>query len=699
MNRKLFLCCHILLLSAITCSSHYVRAQQLSLDWAKSLGGTSSESSNALVTDSSGNVYITGSFRDSVDFDPGPGVFTMVANGSVDAFVLKLDVSGNLVWAKQFGGSRTGFFGIPGETGSDITIDPFGDILVAGLFGDTTDFDPGPETFELIANPGLGDAFVLKLDTAGNFIWVKTVGGSGLDKAFALCTDVEGNIFVTGRFQQTVDFDPGAGSFPLTTASSMDLFTLKLDVAGNFAWAVQHYVSGVSDVRDITVDNLGHVYVAGYTRVYPAPGANWEGSGPAMTIWKLHADSGNNVWIYQTNNVADPNDRPNAIYWDPNGYLYVCGLFSGEVNFSVNSELGFDTATSAGLSDIFVLKMDSSANIIWYKTMGAAGDDEATDITLDASGNVYVTGLFSELVDFDPASGVMNLDATGNDRDAFILKLDSAGHALLTLGMGTPAWDAGNAIAVGQHGDVYTTGYFGGIQGSLGSGDFDPGPDVATLTSNGSYDIFVQKFSCQDTSSITLTDTACVSYTLNEETYTESGTYTQVRTNAAGCDSVIHLQLTIAVPDPVITIDEFELGTTLPYATYQWLLHNTAIAGATTATYTVSQNGDYTVAVTNAHGCADTSDIYIVDNVGIEDVHRLAGQVSMYPNPAHDQVFIQAPIAVDVILSGIDGRVMRRITDARSFSVADLAAGVYLLRITDKDGAFVKVEKLVKQNK
>ncbi len=699
MNRKLFLCCQILLSAAIACSSHYMQAQQLSLDWARSMGGTSYDYGKALVTDSNGNVYITGSFRDSADFDPGPGVFTMVSNGSVDAFVLKLDVNGNFVWARQFGGSRTGIISVPGETGHDITIDPFGDILVAGLFGDTMDFDPGPGTFELIANPGLGDAFVLKLDTAGDFIWAKAVGGAGLDRAFAVSTDVEGNVFVTGRFQQTVDFDPGSGSFALTAASSMDLFTLKLDVAGNFAWAVQHYVSGISDVADITVDNLGHVYVAGYTRVYPAPGANWEGSGPALTIWKLYADSGNEVWTYQTNTVADPNDRPNAIYWDPNGYLYVCGFFSGEVNFSVNSELGFDTATSAGLSDIFVLKMDSSADIIWYKTMGAAGPDEANDITLDASGNVYVTGLFSELVDFDPGPGTMNLDATGQNRDIFILKLDSTGHALQALGMGTPEWDAGEALTVGQHGDVYTTGFFGGLQGPLASGDFDPGAEAAILTSNGSYDIFVQKFSCHDTSSVTLTDTACVNYTLNGETYTESGIYTQIRRNAAGCDSTIHLQLTIAEPDPIITVDEFVLGTTLAYATYQWILNGVPITGATQANYAVTANGDYAVAVSNTHGCADTSEIYTVDNVSIEDIHRLAGQVTIYPNPAYDQVFIQSPIAVDVTLSGIDGRVIRRVTDAGSFWVAELAAGVYLLRIADKDGAFIKVEKIVKQNK
>jgi hypothetical protein len=149
--------------------------------------------------------------------------------------------------------------------------------------------------------------------------------------------------------------------------------------------------------------------------------------------------------------------------------------------------------------------------------------------------------------------------------------------------------------------------------------------------------------------------------------------------------------------NPVITANGSNMSTTLPYTTYQWYFNNVLIPGATNSTYTAIQNGTYTVVVGDAT-CTDTSAVYNMNNgLAIGDISELAQQIKIYPNPAQDIVYIMAPIAVNVEVTGIEGRIFKNIKNATSISVGDLAAGMYLLRITDKDGTVWKVEKLIRK--
>lgn len=106
----------------------------MSFSWAKPLGGVSGGSAaHSIAVDNLGNVYTTGWFNGAADFDPGPGVFLLNANG-IDAFVCKMDAGGNLIWVKQIEG-------IFDQAGFSITIDPAGNLLVTGYFDGTADFD------------------------------------------------------------------------------------------------------------------------------------------------------------------------------------------------------------------------------------------------------------------------------------------------------------------------------------------------------------------------------------------------------------------------------------------------------------------------------------------------------------------------------------------------------------------------------
>jgi hypothetical protein len=144
------------------------------LQWVKQFGSAGNEQGHTIAVDAAGDTYTAGAFEDTLDFDPGPGVFKLVAAGSVDAFVTKLDASGNLVWAKKIGS------GTLQESGSSIALDSFGNIYISGTFRGTADFDPGSGTFNL-TSAGANDIFVSKLDAMGNLVWARRMGGTSED--------------------------------------------------------------------------------------------------------------------------------------------------------------------------------------------------------------------------------------------------------------------------------------------------------------------------------------------------------------------------------------------------------------------------------------------------------------------------------------------------------------------------------------
>lgn len=155
--------------------------------------------------------------------------------------------------------------------------------------------------------------------------------------------------------------------------------------------------------------------------------------------------------------------------------------------------------------------------------------------------------------------------------------------------------------------------------------------------------------------------------------------------------------VTLEAMNAHITVDGFVLGTSESYATYQWLFNGELIAGADNSTYTVTENGDYTVIVGSESGCTDTSDIYTVTNVGIASVHPLAASIRVFPNPSNDVVFINAPVAVNMVLTSIEGRVLQTVNSASSISLKTFASGIYLLKVLDKDGAVIKAGKILKR--
>lgn len=146
-----------------------------------------------------------------------------------------------------------------------------------------------------------------------------------------------------------------------------------------------------------------------------------------------------------------------------------------------------------------------------------------------------------------------------------------------------------------------------------------------------------------------------------------------------------------------ITINGYELGTTGgPFVTYQWYLDGERIEEAANSTLNVTQNGMYTVEVTDEYGCRFMSDPYGVTNASVDDVAGLGHRITIYPNPADDVVHISSPVAVDISLISIEGRLINTYRDAKAIPLTELSRGVYLLRIYDTKGTLIKTEKLSK---
>ncbi|MBK8874682.1 MAG: SBBP repeat-containing protein [Bacteroidia bacterium] len=386
--------------------------------WAKQMGGAEFDFGLSVEVDAAGNLYTTGAFSGTVDFDPGVGVSNLTSFGSSDIFVSKLDPSGNFIWVKQLGG-------IDYEQANSIVLDLSGNIFIAGSFEGTADFDPGSGTNNLTP-VAAGDIYICKLDASGNFGWVKQIGGNGFDFCGSLDIDASGNLYFAGAFEGAVDFDPGAGNTTLTAAGFSDSFVSKLDASGNFIWARNFSGADYETAFSVAVDISGNVFITGTfdgtSDFDPGSGVNNLTSAGFQDIFvaKLNT-SGNFVWAHQLGSVAD--DYGNSVAVDATGNLYLAGYFQTTVDF--NPGAGTNTLTSFGENDIFVAKFDPAGNFVWVNRMGGADFDYAYSIDVDATGNIYTTGGFGDIADFDPGAGVTNLTALGRV-NAFVHKLSGS---------------------------------------------------------------------------------------------------------------------------------------------------------------------------------------------------------------------------------------------------------------------------------
>lgn len=494
-----------------------VSAQSPDFAWAKHMGGSNRETAVSISLDASGNIYTTGYFEGTVDFDPGAGTYTMSSPGDESVFVSKLDPQGNFLWARQISPPVV-------ATNSDAQASSHvlcsnGDICVTGYFSGVFDFDPGAGNSILYS--ASENIFVVKLDPLGNFVWAKQFGGISTDMSTGIAVDAGNAVYTTGFFIDTVDFDPGINSFTLAANpnGSPESFISKLDASGNFVWAKSLPTTTGSVGYDVHIAANGAIYSTGTFNgtcdFDPGAGTYTIASAGDQDIyvWKLDA-SGNFLWAKTMGGTTK--EGGDAVITDPAGNVYVGGFFTGTVDFDPGAAA--NNITSAGLDDAFVLKLDAQGNFIWANAFGSSGTDVTSALALDANGELYSTGQFAGTVDFNSGPGTYTL--TGNSiSSSFISKVDAQGNFKWARQI-EGGQSGGSSITLDAGFNVYSTGYF------MSTADFDGNSGIFNLTALGNEDVYIHKMSCGNPPAINAVSSATVLCEGNTAMLTASGALT-----------------------------------------------------------------------------------------------------------------------------------------------------------------------------
>lgn len=394
------------------------------LIWAKSIGTGSTDKVNDIAIDQNNNVYITGYFYQTLDFDPGPESFNIQAVDQ-DAYVLKLDSEGNFGWAKSFGGEGW-------NQGKGVGVSENGNVYVVGTCQDYIDLIPDDDA-ELIydatyLNAG-DDFFIVKLDSVGGFLWGHGIGSAGDDVARDLVILENEDVIVTGDFRNTIDFDPGSEEFLLTAnAAKKDMFLLKLASDGSYIWANKYGDGGNVFSESVVVDNEGQILVTGIFNqdpVFTVEGVEVELNELSNSdMYLLAADQEGFVkWIKVIHSESEI--YPQSVTVDSLNNVFTTGVFRVAADLNPGAETQWETATDVFFMPYvtFVLKLTSTGFFEWAHAIGENTSVFARSIAVSGEGGIFVGGSFGSTQNFAPAPEESFLTITGEtSTDAFIFK-------------------------------------------------------------------------------------------------------------------------------------------------------------------------------------------------------------------------------------------------------------------------------------
>jgi len=538
------------------------------VSYSSLVGGHGDSAATAIAADASGNVYVTG-WTDSTDF-PLAGPLQGTRAGGVDAFVFKLNASGNkLLYATYIGGSGD-------DRAYGIAVDGAGNAYVVGSTT-STDFP----THQAVQNKlaGSTNAFILKLNPAGNNLVFSTyLGGSGSESGNAIALDALSDVYVTGNTTST-GF-PRLTPLQASKSGKQDAFVAKINSSGTLAYST--YLGGSDDdsASAIAVDSVGNAYVTGgtFSSDFPVVNAFQKsgGGGEDAFVAKL-SPSGSSLmyctYLGGSGGWLGAPEYGTGIAVDAQGNAFVAGA-TPSANFPTAS--AFQASPGGGTTNAFITKLNPLGSALVYSTyFGGWTMDYATAIAVDALGNAYVTGYTasSNLPLVSPVQAAM-----AGGYNAFVLELNSAGNALdFSTFNGGSGLDAANGIALDHAGNVY-------IVGQTSSVDFPVAGGIQPYLL-GTRDAFVVKIVLGAEPDFSL------GISLGAQTITTGGstTYTVTVTPSNGFSGTV----------------SFAVSGLPSGATATFNPPSVSGSGPTTLTVTTTANGgtgNFTVAVTGTSG-------------------------------------------------------------------------------------------------
>ncbi len=431
-------------ITVIVCliSNLYSFAQAPDWAWAKSFGGDYTEMGRSVTVDLVGNIYVAGMFgSDSVTFGSTTLINPGIVSDDYNIFITKYNENGGVLWAKSAGGDKY-------IDPSLITTDNFGNVYVVGSFnGDTITFGSFELTKKDTGNYDYDyDMFIAKYDTTGNLIWAKSVGGNSLDNANTVIADAFGNIYIVGTFySNSIIF----GSDTLTHSG---MFVVKYDSDGNALWAKN--ANGSTSVGAVFVAinpvNNNVCVVGGFRDSISLDSFPLISNGGDDMFIAEYDTSGNVIWAKSAGGYN--NDGAISVAIDNLGYPYVLGSFNSSVILFGGYNL---MNTSPPSTDLFIAKYDTLGNVLWAKNAEGVGTEFPCSISIDTSGNTYITGYYTSPLTFGTTT-LPYLDYA----DIFLAKYNSEGNVLWAKSVNTNMDERSYSIAVNTSGNVYITGLF-----------------------------------------------------------------------------------------------------------------------------------------------------------------------------------------------------------------------------------------------
>ncbi len=383
-------------------------------------------------------------------------------------------------WAVHWGG--------PGaDYAWKVAVGPSGEVYAAGAIQETADLNPGTDR-DNHTTEGHWDAQLSRFDSDGNFVWGRTWGGEQWDWCRSVAVDNDGFVYVAGEFTETVDFDPGDGTDTHTSNGLWDAFVSKFDSDGNFLWARTWGGDLWEESLDVEISATGDVYVcgsmAGTSDFDPGPGEDIHDGFDIPDAFLVKFDRyGNYQWGHHWG--SEGWDWATGVALDEFSNAYVTGSFTSTIDFDPGD--GVTERTTNGSWDPYIVSFDPDGNYIWVQTWGHTLWDEGLEIVLGRLNNLYVTGFFEGVVDFDPGTGT---DYTGIDgmRSGYVTNFSTDCVYRWSESWFVGPENYGYGLDTDSHGHVYVTGFFSGAS------DFDPTSGQSWLEAIGGADAYLTKF-------------------------------------------------------------------------------------------------------------------------------------------------------------------------------------------------------------
>lgn len=463
-------------------------------EWAGTYNGIGEVVVRDIYVDNNQDIFSTGYFSDTADFDLSSESYELTSNGFFDVFIQKSDADGNMLWVKGFGGPEF-------EYGLTVRTDSQDNAYIMGVFSGTVDFDPGPNTFELSSNAGSLDIFIVKLDTDGNFINAIGIGGADYEESTAMRIDDSDNVILAGYFFADIDLSAIGGptldhSFGFGSGS----FLIKIDENGNYLDALSFGGDDTCLALDFEIAANNEVYIAGIFSgaVDFDPDENSSIVVPtdqfssASFILKLDSDWNYNYVYYTFAGFASPKDIKIS---QNQSSVYITGEFNDEVVFDPTNNPQGTTFESMTHLNAFLVSINATSGVVEWANHISSNSGAALGMAIESNVNneVLLTGFFENETDFsnnnDPNFQISPVGI--NSSPQFLARFnpnDGAINAIAQFGGVSLIDDAqmqvdsDNDIIIGSHFDETI--------------DLDPSPDTERIVDAVQFrDSFIMKLS------------------------------------------------------------------------------------------------------------------------------------------------------------------------------------------------------------